>query len=490
MRHKTTIVIPVCNEGKNGSSVPTAIRQEVREDRPDGKSGFKSWKRLPRSLTRYFAALRGTEDPARETGKLVRFGGIVLFLLFLLTHLPDAPSLLASLEGSSLDSSWVRILCHAHQQNLQFGRDIIFNYGPLGYLLFPYDPIRLFLSSLFSFALLLPFGSFFIRKRSVSSLFFLLLAALGSFLFTIIIANPAYEVFVFLFPLLIWNILKEENAKIKYGVIVYASIMGALCVFVKFMSVPIILVSLVLADVLLLKRNRIILATPVFLLALPLIWRIPAQQDLSNLVSFFINSWHISAGYNYALALGPGSQTPLWIPWLGISGGVIFFAALFGNWRHEFCRTAIERICFILLLGAPVFVLCKYGIIRMDPAHIFPAVRGLTLLAVFSSADPDVSPKWRFVLIVQAFLLTAVLAVCYGQRWLAPVCPGILFVFCAAILFHILDAYAVSKRAPRLARLSLVRIHSSDSVCLPSALGFRSDKKLPLLFHVRACRSC
>src|SRR5215471_21257255 len=39
---------------------------------------------------------------------------------------------------NKMDPSWGGILNYAHQQNLQFGTELTYTYGPLGFLIFPY----------------------------------------------------------------------------------------------------------------------------------------------------------------------------------------------------------------------------------------------------------------------------------------------------------------------------------------------------------------
>ena len=57
------------------------------------------------------------------------WAGILTF--FVLTF-PTVPL------GIDLDSSWSAVLVYAHQHGLQFGKDIVFTYGPLGFLTVPY----------------------------------------------------------------------------------------------------------------------------------------------------------------------------------------------------------------------------------------------------------------------------------------------------------------------------------------------------------------
>jgi hypothetical protein len=58
----------------------------------------------------------------------------------------------------SLDSSWQAVLIYAHQMGLQFGHDIVFTYGPLGFLSIecfsPYTAVtRIFFEVVFGFGI-------------------------------------------------------------------------------------------------------------------------------------------------------------------------------------------------------------------------------------------------------------------------------------------------------------------------------------------------
>src|SRR5579862_9906345 len=67
----------------------------------------------------------GTPHPAR-----VLLSALFISLVFL-----TVPMAAANL---GVDSSWCAVLNWAHERGLQFGKDIVFTYGPLGYLIAPY----------------------------------------------------------------------------------------------------------------------------------------------------------------------------------------------------------------------------------------------------------------------------------------------------------------------------------------------------------------
>src|SRR5580704_7569408 len=55
------------------------------------------------------------------------------FLWVALAMIPTVPDIL----GTGLDASWAYGINLAHAQNLIFGRDVVFTFGPLGYLFYP-----------------------------------------------------------------------------------------------------------------------------------------------------------------------------------------------------------------------------------------------------------------------------------------------------------------------------------------------------------------
>ena len=75
---------------------------------------------------------KSTARPLLERLRLgIRFIVPVIVVLILVPF-PRLPI------GTGDDSSWTSVLAYAYQHGLQFGRDIVFTYGPLGFLLTPY----------------------------------------------------------------------------------------------------------------------------------------------------------------------------------------------------------------------------------------------------------------------------------------------------------------------------------------------------------------
>jgi hypothetical protein len=74
---------------------------------------------------------------AATNGRLFEFikSALILCVIFVIV-VPTRPLLV----GAGLDPSWIFGINLAHAQRMIFGRDIIFTYGPLGYLIYPVFP--------------------------------------------------------------------------------------------------------------------------------------------------------------------------------------------------------------------------------------------------------------------------------------------------------------------------------------------------------------
>jgi len=70
------------------------------------------------------------DEERRASGRRILIVVLTLILALLLVQFPTPPA-------RGLDPSWSMSLLYFHQRGLEFGRDVIFTYGPLGFLLAP-----------------------------------------------------------------------------------------------------------------------------------------------------------------------------------------------------------------------------------------------------------------------------------------------------------------------------------------------------------------
>ncbi|MBQ7694468.1 MAG: hypothetical protein IJT50_05030 [Lentisphaeria bacterium] len=231
---------------------------------------------------------------------------------------------------------------------------------------------------------------------------------------------------------------------------------------IKFMCAPVIVFSLLLADILLLKRKRILLALPAFLVFLPLIWCFPAGQQLSNLGPFLLYSWHIATGYGYAMACS--IESPWWIVLLGAGSAAVLFIILLADRKGGACRPVLDRICRILLTASVLFVVFKYGCVRMDLSHIMAAVYFLSTITVFCSVDPGMETKWRCALSILSIVLVGV-PMAVMASFPSSYLTFASVVFLAAVAMYVLKKYAVLDRGFRFLLIFLLAVFILLTTC-------------------------
>lgn len=281
-----------------------------------------------------------------------------------------------------LDPSWSGALIHFSAQGLQFGKDVVFTYGPLGHLIsFVYT------GELFSVRLIWEFVS--------KTLFVLVLC------FTTVRLAAFWRPFFFLFVLLfIWAdpisdalyflvicclaafLLKQGHSSRALNIL--AGILFAIFSLVKFTYFLLVVPALVLILACHCQQRRFtraILLGLVFLGAFAVCWGLAGQQ-YGNLLSYLTTSMDISFGYKEAMGLPAASTT------IALAGGLaallalmqcallflhsrqlpVLFAALFFvgetllSWNRAFTRADGHVLSFFSL--CPVALLTMWIVVR------------------------------------------------------------------------------------------------------------------------------
>jgi len=386
------LVIKAWLQGRKICEVPTSWA-----DRINGKSNFKLLKWLPHYLKWYRTALlTPAKSGTKDLPRMPFAAALSVFFIFLFCHIPGICQF-----GRSLDDSWGRILIFAHENNLQFGSDIIFTYGPFSYLLFPDSLSKLWSSIVFQLLLLIPLW-FWFRKLVWAGAFFFVFLTLGC---------APYEILMILFPLLLFCCAEEQNSKVSLTGIFCCLFAGCCGMLIKATFLPIVFLSAVLTDILLFVKRKYIAAVPFVLIFFPLLWVFPAHQNLSNLPGYLFYSWEIMHGYNDTMACQTGSA--IWFLLLWGSAAVVFTIGYFHLRNAEL--TLLRKILYGLGLMISVLVSVKYGICRMDCQHLLKALQFLTLIAAFGAVYPysDKFRPGRIVLCALALLLWGTAFFCY-----------------------------------------------------------------------------
>ena len=301
------------------------------------------------------------------------------------------------MPSAELDPSWRMALGYFFENNMQFGRDVAFTYGPLG----------------------------FIMGKTFSGLQFWSLIA-GQLTLAIISATVIlrqglrisgynrilYVIFVLLFGslyedalhMIVLTILGFELLRLKdsprYW---YIALIGAVLAFysqIKFtdLLLAVFIVFLVLGyGIWKRKWNAAACLGASFLIVYLGIW-ISCGQSLSNIPAYLRSSWEISQGYQWAM----GVPTPDRMLWKGlfVLVGLIVYAATHLRINPHKPRA----IANVLLLGAFVYLNWKHGFVRADGHMIgffFCALLPITAYPHLLDDSERLSKlhRWGFILL-------------------------------------------------------------------------------------------
>jgi hypothetical protein len=335
---------------------------------------------------------------------------LFLVLWLVLLRLPDAA------PSPNLDASWASALSYFADQHMQFGKDVIFTYGPLGYLYSPYysghlikNRIILELVAKAVIVILL----LVVTQCAGKILGFLFL--LNIFLFwpaRLLESSRSFSPFLtdalFLFTttfLLVLAAQHEDQPLLSLGV----SVSLAFLSLVKFLLLVTSIVGLLPIGVYWAWQRKwfqagLIVATYVF--ALLLFWLISGQA-LSGIIQYLYASMQISTGYAKAMYIEGAN------PILLVGAGTLIITA-----------TVILELCIYptvdgkslligLLLAEGLFFSWKHGFIRADTGHIiiFFSFIQLTLGAAWALARFRVAHKRTFLILTFIGILLSYIGV-------------------------------------------------------------------------------
>lgn len=272
--------------------------------------------------------------------------------------------------GPGLDPSWLIGINRAISDNLQFGEDIAFTFGPLGFiwgvpLLLDYNLWRFaFIFAIFSHALFI-YSIYMLIKQPIVKCN---ICTFILFLLTLIISinTPLFDyklnisagllLYIFLTSL---NI--DASRKYKYLYMLLVALILAISSLTKFhmfiLSISTILTALM--GCIILKRNLtyllfLMLSYP---LLLGMLW-ITAGQEINNFPQFIYNGLEITSGYSDAMAIGG----PSW----QISIAIITLISIASIFIIKVLKRDYNLITFLVINLGILFVSFKHGFVRQD----------------------------------------------------------------------------------------------------------------------------
>ncbi|HEV7615627.1 MAG TPA: hypothetical protein VGO36_05305 [Solirubrobacterales bacterium] len=262
-----------------------------------------------------------------------------------------------------LDLSWMGGLYMAVRDGKQFGDEIVFTYGPLGFLVWP----GLWFSWLgaiafaFSATIYILFAVAFVG--SLRRGFGLAAAGLIAFLYLVTVPDAEQLPLVLAVALCFLALREERSARAVTLLAAGGGLLSAIEILVKLSVGPMILVVCLLGMVgARAERRQWALFAASSLGGLIVLWLVTGQA-LGNLWDYAVNGAQVASGYNEAMGIGGAERWE----------GVVLILAAVGIVVAAACarfRDARARVCAALLTAAAAFASFKYGIVRFEPYHL------------------------------------------------------------------------------------------------------------------------
>jgi hypothetical protein len=303
---------------------------------------------------------------ARRTPRAV----VALFCVaaFLLIFALGAPP-----SGLGLDPAWTEVMGWAFLRHAQWGRDLVFTYGPLGFL----QPYASYVQGIFPWfvagQIALPAGF----ALTIGLVFWR--GTLGAFLlFAAVYICWCWSLggdISWAFTLLFGTAcLVEGRGQSRAAFYVKAAMLApifAAIALAKFSLFPLWMLCVAgIAGACLIERRRwrALTTVVIFLLALVLMW-LACGQRLGNLPLFLLRSFQVAAGYGHAM----GNRAPPLYELLGpMLAVVVFLACIYAAWRH---RSDPAALVLLGLVGAAALLFWLGSYTRGDHwKWYFPAI--------------------------------------------------------------------------------------------------------------------
>lgn len=304
----------------------------------------------------------------------LRFGiTLLLFSVLISLFFPINPVFV----GEGLDQSWSAVLTWAFENNIAFGRDVIFTYGPLGVFRFPYysySPnsyyFALFFSSLLIVCLTLTLSN--LSKR-VSVLSFLVLSF--AFIECIFIGDFMFWSY---FPYLYVTIfLLDKHGKKNWINLSLILFFTSFSILLKISHLPVAVISFVLLDIYCLYKEGVKSSIHSILLFIVLILTyMLIGQNLMDFPDYLIGSIRTMSGFSESMQLS-GSYSVI-LRYIGLS--IIYTGfTCYLLWKQR----KVKDVVFFVVSLLSLFISFKAGFVRHD-AHSNQAVAGMCFVVALS----------------------------------------------------------------------------------------------------------
>lgn len=304
------------------------------------------------------------------------------------------------MPSAALDPSWTMVVQHAFVQGWQFGKDLIFTYGPLGFIMVPqYHPGLYWISVgywlLFHGALALAYCILF-RGASAGKLALLVLVSL------VATYSWARDGALFAACFVVFLLARKDG---RTPLLIAASLTGLLAAaaLMKTTSLLLALPTAILVDA---SRGVGFKKPPVFTAIFALSFLAvytAAGQSLGTLGTYIFTAFEVSRGYGEAMQVY-GSMAEL-----ALFALVAF--SFFGVIAAQEVKSNFRGGLFIAAMTAGfLFIIAKSGFVRHDVGHVMIPWTALVLSSIAYLPDLRRSPIPRAICI--ALVLVSAAACC------------------------------------------------------------------------------
>lgn len=296
------------------------------------------------------------------------------YFLLLIVFLWHLPCMTVFLPGEdSLDSSWQKTLFYAARNQIFFGKEFIFTYGPLGYLLYPMSKLYYLFAALLNILFLFALKELFLFQDKREFLWKALFVLLT-------LCSTLHDLFLLFLPFILWENAGRKPDKKNICFLSFCVLTGAITVFMKFTYFPVILFSCIFADIRMLVREKKCFLLGAFLLFLPLIWLL-IGQNMGQLGNFFLYSFEIMDGFNKAMGYFQGRIEYFFLAVMLVC--FLLCVVIFQLYEKKEELSLTEKILFFLAASLPLYVSYKYIAVRMDAGHIAGGLINMAVLAAY-----------------------------------------------------------------------------------------------------------
>ena len=300
--------------------------------------------------------------------------------------------------AQGLDPSWNAGLAMAIKDGLHFGTQVVFTYGPLGFLDGPfiwYGDLAV-LAFLYSAALYVGFcvALVWALRRSLPIVPSVLIA------FLIVALLPLLEQSILVAVIVCLGVLERERSqRIINALVVGGASFAAVEALVKLSSGPIVALVFLVAVIGVGARWWQVLGFLGLMGAEILLLWLLAGQSLSTIPDFLENTWQVVSGYSAAM-LRQGEVSAWKVILATLAAAIVTVGLVAASARARFPDNR-ARWAATALMGIAAFAVFKEGVVRTDAGHLSLYFSTACVLWI---AIPWGKARWRWLLAGSALI--------------------------------------------------------------------------------------